>query len=207
MEGDGQLYLIMTKEEGKLHPKKLVFSFANISVIEALIPSFTLRFLSYSSDIWILGKWIEASFKAAKAEFDSMDKRHFKKPEAGSEPMKSIFIKQLKLNQPKGWEYEIKDDLLVVNVERILEIEASASMNNTGNIESNSKDDNAMRGGIDFNSNKMNLQVKGNKSVGIKFYIDPAQLAQLQNAPGFTPVIINIQPMNNLREFLGIDVY
>ena len=29
-------------------------------------------------------------------------------------------------------------------------------------------------------------------------------LEQLQNAPGFVPVIINIQPMNDLRLFLGI---
>ncbi len=59
-------------------------------------------------------------------------------------------------------------------------------------------------GGIDFNSNKIDLQVK-NQGEGIQFKMDPAMLAQLQNASGFTPVIINIQPMNNLREFLGID--
>jgi len=29
-------------------------------------------------------------------------------------------------------------------------------------------------------------------------------LRQLQKAPGFVPVIINIQPLNNLRQFLGI---
>ncbi len=28
-------------------------------------------------------------------------------------------------------------------------------------------------------------------------------LEQLQNAPGFVPVIINIQPMTDLRLFLG----
>ena len=74
-------------------------------------------------------------------------------------------------------------------------------------------------GGIDFNSDKINLQVKmdsellrvsgmrtrlrGNDN-GIKFHIDPAMLQRLQNAPGFVPVIINIQPLKSLPEFLGI---
>jgi hypothetical protein len=56
-------------------------------------------------------------------------------------------------------------------------------------------------GGIDFNSAKVDLQVR-NGAQAIKFHIDPAQLAQLQDAPGFTPVIINIRPMNNLKAFL-----
>ena len=83
--------------------------------------------------------------------------------------------------------------------------------------------DSAMNGGIDFNSDKINLQVKmdsrfrGNDSReggndrgsegndnGIKFKIDPAMLKQLQNAPGFVPVIINVQPMTDLRQFLDV---
>ena len=59
-------------------------------------------------------------------------------------------------------------------------------------------------GGIDLTPANMNLQTQ-NPSGEIKFHLDPAMLAQLQNAPGFVPVIINVQPMNNLREFLGID--
>ena len=58
-------------------------------------------------------------------------------------------------------------------------------------------------GGIDFNSNKINLQIKNNGE--IKFHLNPTILEQLQNAPGFVPVIINIQPLNNLSEFLGIN--
>ena len=56
----------------------------------------------------------------------------------------------------------------------------------------------------------MNVQVKTESSLEpadtgeIKFNIDPAMLQRLQNAPGFVPVIINIQPTNNLREFLGV---
>jgi hypothetical protein len=59
-------------------------------------------------------------------------------------------------------------------------------------------------GGIDLTPANMNLQTQ-NAGEGIKFHLDPTQLAQLQNAPGFVPVIINIQPLNNLKQFLGID--
>jgi len=59
-------------------------------------------------------------------------------------------------------------------------------------------------GGIDLTSNKA-LSVQNNGQ-GIKFHIDPAQLAQLQNAPGFVPVIINIQPLKDLPAFLGLNV-
>ena len=59
------------------------------------------------------------------------------------------------------------------------------------------------KGGIDLTPANMNLQTK-NDSEGIKFRLDPAMLQQLQNAPGFVPVIINIQPLKSLTEFLGI---
>ncbi len=58
-------------------------------------------------------------------------------------------------------------------------------------------------GGIDLTHANMNLQTQNNGGE-IKFHIDPAMLQQLQNAPGFTPVIINIQPMKDLKVFLGI---
>jgi len=58
------------------------------------------------------------------------------------------------------------------------------------------------RGGIDLTPANMHLQIQ-NTAEGIKFQIDPAILAQLQNAPGFVPVIISIQPLKNLSEFLG----
>ena len=56
------------------------------------------------------------------------------------------------------------------------------------------------RGGIDLTSDKA-LSVQNNGQ-GIKFHIDSAQRAQLQDASGFVPVIINIQPMTDLRQFL-----
>ncbi len=48
----------------------------------------------------------------------------------------------------------------------------------------------------------MDSRFRGNDKEGIKFNIDPAILEQLQNAPGFVPVIINIQPMTDLRMWL-----
>jgi hypothetical protein len=59
------------------------------------------------------------------------------------------------------------------------------------------------KGGIDLTPANVNLQIQNN--IGeIKFHLDPAMLQQLQNAPGFVPVIINIQPMTDLRKFLGV---
>ena len=67
-------------------------------------------------------------------------------------------------------------------------------------------DDAAMvirNGGIDLTQDNLNLQTQ-NAGEEIKFHLDPTMLAQLQNAPGFVPVIINIQPMTDLRLFLGL---
>ena len=63
-------------------------------------------------------------------------------------------------------------------------------------------------GGIDLTPANMNVETKTGSPMtnkGIKFHLDPALLRQLQNAPGFVPVIINIQPMVDLRRFLGVD--
>jgi diguanylate cyclase (GGDEF)-like protein len=59
-------------------------------------------------------------------------------------------------------------------------------------------------GGIDLTAGKTPLEIQ-NSGEGIKFHLDPAQLAALRNAPGFTPVIISVQPMTDLKRFLGID--
>ncbi len=64
-------------------------------------------------------------------------------------------------------------------------------------------DKNFTKGGIDLTPVNMNLQTK-NSGNEFKFHIDPAMLKQLQNAPGFYPVIINIQPMTDLQMFLGL---
>ena len=59
-----------------------------------------------------------------------------------------------------------------------------------------------LKGGIDFNANVMNLQVQNNGGE-IEFKMDAAMLQRLQNAPGFVPRIVNIQPMTDLQIFLG----
>jgi hypothetical protein len=68
-------------------------------------------------------------------------------------------------------------------------------------------------GGIDLTPAKMNVEIKtgsstkmsGDDNGGIKFHLDPAMLERLKDAPGFVPVIIKIQPVTNLRMFLGIN--
>jgi uridine kinase len=60
------------------------------------------------------------------------------------------------------------------------------------------------KGGIDFNADKMHLETR-HEGEGIQFKMDPVILRQLQNAPGFYPVIINIQPITDIRFFLGLD--
>jgi hypothetical protein len=62
-------------------------------------------------------------------------------------------------------------------------------------------------GGIDLTPNNMNLETThegGGNSLGIHFHLDAALFAQLQNSPGFVPVIINIQPVTDLKMFLGL---
>ncbi len=62
------------------------------------------------------------------------------------------------------------------------------------------------RGGIDLTPSAMNLQTKidsrGDNKQGISFYLNPTMLQQLQNAPGFIPVIINMEKLNDLPGFL-----
>ena len=59
-------------------------------------------------------------------------------------------------------------------------------------------------GGIDLTSDNLNLQTN-NSGEWINFRMDPAMLKQLHNASGFVPVIIQIQPLGSLSEFLGLD--
>ena len=78
-------------------------------------------------------------------------------------------------------------------------LEAVATRNFAMNTANTSK----KYGGIDLTPANMNLLVR-NAGRGIKFHVSSAMLQQLQNVPGFTPVIINIQPLNSLQQFLGV---
>ncbi len=71
------------------------------------------------------------------------------------------------------------------------------------------------KGGIDFNADKVDsaFEVKkdpreklGTRNEYMSPFFDPAMLKQLQDAQGFMPVIINIQPLTDLRMFLGLQV-
>lgn len=83
------------------------------------------------------------------------------------------------------------------------EVEALAGQMMTPDSAGNAEKKLSSTGGIDFNSDKMDMQVQNNGK-DIQFQIDPAMLRQLENAPGFKPVILNIQPMQDLQLFLGI---
>ncbi len=58
-------------------------------------------------------------------------------------------------------------------------------------------------GGIDLNADNLTLQTKS-QSGQIKFHTDPALLARFKDAPGLMPVIMNIQPLDDLKIFLGL---
>jgi hypothetical protein len=60
-------------------------------------------------------------------------------------------------------------------------------------------------GGIDLTAPNMNMQIQ-HPGGAITFHLDPAQLRQLQNLPGFVPVVTNIRPMTDLKAFLGLNV-
>jgi hypothetical protein len=57
-------------------------------------------------------------------------------------------------------------------------------------------------GGIDLNAVEKDLRVRA-EGEGMKFNIDPAMLREYQTAPGFVPVIMNIEPLESLPKFLG----
>jgi hypothetical protein len=61
------------------------------------------------------------------------------------------------------------------------------------------------KGGIDLTPANMNLQTQNGGSE-IKFHLNPTMLAQLQKASGFTPKVINILPMTDLKSFLMFGV-
>ena len=68
-------------------------------------------------------------------------------------------------------------------------------------------DDRAETGGIDLTRGRMDIET-GREGQNVEFHFDPANAAQreqLQNATGFTPVIIDIAPMTTtVPMFLGI---
>ena len=58
-------------------------------------------------------------------------------------------------------------------------------------------------GGIDLDGKRLDIMTKitGTETA---FNMDPAMLQRMQNAPGVTPVIMGIQPLDSLSQFLGV---
>jgi hypothetical protein len=63
--------------------------------------------------------------------------------------------------------------------------------------------DRAQTGGIDLTPSRMELQTTAGDNE-IRFNLSPAQMEQLMNCPGFTPVIMEILPVESLQSFLGL---
>ena len=64
---------------------------------------------------------------------------------------------------------------------------------------------NTPKGGIDFNTDQMRLNVrKQGSGVGINF--DPELIKKFESGDfqGFMPIIINIRPITNIASMLGI---
>ena len=58
-------------------------------------------------------------------------------------------------------------------------------------------------GGIDLNASRLDLQVENNGKE-LNFNFDSSMAQQLQNATGFTPVVVNIHPLGNLSQYLEV---
>lgn len=58
-----------------------------------------------------------------------------------------------------------------------------------------------VNGGIDLSATPAMIS---SSAQGIEFYIDPATEARLQNSTGFLPNILNIRPLVDVRDFLGV---
>ncbi|MFH0753732.1 MAG: hypothetical protein V2A70_04130 [Candidatus Omnitrophota bacterium] len=70
------------------------------------------------------------------------------------------------------------------------------------NILQHEDNENINAGGIDLNPDRMGLTTQSNDQ-GIPFNIDAAQFKRMRAATGITPVIINIEPLGSLTQFLG----
>jgi len=104
--------------------------------------------------------------------------------------------------------FDLGDDILsafsVSPVQMKAYIEENKAKKDASALNTHSKKSN--KGGIDFKSDKVGgaFKIQGAGSGEINFNITSVLFEQLKNAPGFVPVIINIQPMGDLNMFLGL---
>jgi hypothetical protein len=67
------------------------------------------------------------------------------------------------------------------------------------------KDAAGITGGIDLTPERMDLQTTGDgKDNAMEFKFDAAEIQRLEKVPGFVPVIMDIQPVNDFWGFLGL---
>ena len=59
-------------------------------------------------------------------------------------------------------------------------------------------------GGINFDSMSINVN-RGVRNPAVQIKMEPVMLRQFDDAAGFMPVIINVQPLTDLPHFLGTD--
>jgi poly(ADP-ribose) glycohydrolase ARH3 len=115
---------------------------------------------------------------------------------------------------PKGWisnlhpmtiQNNVKDSNYILSIaQRLFELTKHKNgIDNAMSIRPSLKSSINGPGGIDFTADKTPLEIQ-NSGKGIRFHLDHTMLQQLRNASGFVPVIINIQPMIDLKIFLGI---
>jgi len=110
---------------------------------------------------------------------------------------------------PQGWR-----DLTTTLWLKVNRMPAVHSTERTDGLKDKAAVAKSNEGGIDLTPANMDVQIKkeiasslgstprNDTSEGIKFHLDPAMLEQLQNATGFSPVIVDVRPLKSLSEFL-----
>ena len=97
--------------------------------------------------------------------------------------------------------------LLKEHVQKFSVLVSSSPNGQTSQVMVDPDADSAMTpvGGIDLNKADEALQLQTQDGEeGITFKIDPAMLAQYENAPGFTPEVVSMEPLpaGSLKAFL-----
>ena len=105
-----------------------------------------------------------------------------------------------------GVEYSLSHGVLDLDKvgHAVVLVLVNGMLKNSAQLTKIMKENNRSTGGINLTPTNSVLHTH-QAGDGIQFHLDPAMLQLLQNAPGFVPVIIKVQPMVNLRRFLGIN--
>jgi len=155
-----------------------------------------------SSKVYKVSSLVEASIQDYKDHRDAVRTVIY-------ETLVKEFVKEHGVDKndiPLIVEYMEQIDGLVANGEspyKILEIAGQREKSKRDNSNQAQSVDKAATGGIDLNTSRLNLNVKGDGTALVRA-IDPALFAQFKDAPGLVPVIIGMSPVNDLSAFLGL---